>query len=151
MLFGAKITVFTDHKNLTYHNLNLQCICCWYNVLEEYSPTFKYIKGPNNVIADAFSRVPIKSSAEGMTTNGPNNKTKTTTSGNVNSFSIEFDDAPLLECFLNHPPIEQIRFPLDYTWIRQNQFEDELLQQTHQLKPIEYPIMDMGNDIQLNC
>ena len=76
-------------------------------------------------------------SCEGMTTNGPNNKTKTRTSGNVHTFSIDFDDASLLECFLNHPPIEQIRFPLDYIWIWQHRFEDELLQQMYQLKPME--------------
>jgi transposase InsO family protein len=151
MLFGAQLTVYPDHKNLTYHKLNLQCVCSWRNFLEEYSPTFKYIQGPDNVIADAFSRVPVKPSAEGMPINGPNNKTKTKIPGNVNSFSIEFDDAPLLECFLNHPPIEQMRFPLDYNWIRQNQFEDERLQQLQQLKPLEYPVMDMGNDIQLIC
>jgi hypothetical protein len=32
-----------------------------------------------------------------------------------------------------------------------DQFEDEQLQQMHQLKPLEYPNMDMGNDVQLIC
>jgi hypothetical protein len=79
--------------------------------------TTTYTKGPDNVIAAAFSQVPIKPSAKGTTTNGPSNRKTTMTPGKVNSFSIEFDDTALLECFLNHPPIEQICFPLDYNWI----------------------------------
>jgi hypothetical protein len=64
MLFGAQLTVYTDHKNVTYHNLNLQRVMRWCNVLEEYSPTFCYIKGPNNVVVDAFLRVPLMPSTE---------------------------------------------------------------------------------------
>jgi hypothetical protein len=69
----------------------------------------------------------------------------------LESFSIKFDNPQLLECFLNSPPIEQIRFPLDYEWIRQNQFDNQQLQELKQLKPLEYPIMDMGNDVKLIC
>jgi hypothetical protein len=100
---------------------------------------------------DAFSRVPIKPSTKGMTTKGPNNRKTKMTPSNVNSFSIEFDDTPLLEFFLNHPPMEHIYFPLDYNWIQHHQFEDEQLQQLYQLKPLEHQIMDMGNDIPLIC
>jgi hypothetical protein len=122
----------------------------WRNFLEEYSPTFLYIKGPDNVIADAFSRVPLKSSTEEVK-QGPDKTKNNPTEKVPESFSIEFDDPQLLECFLNHPPIEQMRFPLDYEWIRQNQFDDQQLQQLRQLKPLEYPVMDMGNDVQLVC
>jgi hypothetical protein len=84
--------------------------------------------------------------------NEPTNKLPhPSTATTAESFSIEFDDPQLLECFLNHPPIEQMRFPLDYEWIRQNQFDDQQLQQLRQLKPLEYPILDMGNDFQLIC
>jgi transposase InsO family protein len=148
MLYGAVLTVFTDHKNLTFQNLNSQRVVRWRNYLEEYNPTFKYIKGPDNVIADAFSRVPVKESAGGDEVKAirPSPSTK-----NAESFSIEIDDSELLDCFLNHPPIEQIRFPLDYEWIRQHQFEDEPLQQLRLNKPLEYPVLDMGNDLQLIC
>jgi hypothetical protein len=47
MFFGAQLTIYTDHKNLTYNNLNSQRIMRWRNLIEEYSSTFTYIKGPN--------------------------------------------------------------------------------------------------------
>ena len=57
MLLWAKLIVHTDHKNLTFNNLQTQYLLRWRCSVEEYSPTIQYIEGPENVIADTFSRL----------------------------------------------------------------------------------------------
>ena len=57
ILLGHQITVYTDHKNLTYHFFNTERVMCWRLILEESGPELKYIKGENNVVADALSRL----------------------------------------------------------------------------------------------
>ena len=62
MLLGARIKVFTDHKNLTHKlsSYSTQRVMRWRILIEEFGPTFEYKKGNENVIADAMSRVPTK-------------------------------------------------------------------------------------------
>jgi hypothetical protein len=71
MLLRAELHVHTDHKNLTFENLTSQRILCWRCYVEEYSPKMHYVRGPENVLADAFSCVPRTESTLGK--NMPNN------------------------------------------------------------------------------
>ena len=59
ILLGQRIRVFTDHLNLTYKNFNTERVMRWQLILEEYGPVLEYIKGENNVVADALSRLHI--------------------------------------------------------------------------------------------
>ena len=60
MLFGQKIAVFTDHKNLTYDNsdYNSDRVLRQRLLPEEYGAKIFYIKGEKNIVADSLSRLP---------------------------------------------------------------------------------------------
>jgi transposase InsO family protein len=58
MLYGAKIRIYTDHRNLTYNNLTSQRVLRWRCLLESFNAEWNYLEGKLNVLADAFSRLP---------------------------------------------------------------------------------------------
>ncbi len=57
MLWGQRINVYTDHKNLTQDGLGLMSdrVTCWRILLEEYAPKIIYLKGIHNTVTDAIS------------------------------------------------------------------------------------------------
>jgi hypothetical protein len=59
MLWGQRIIVYTDHKNLTRDGLGLTSdrVTRWRILLEEYAPEIIYIKGIHNTVADAISQL----------------------------------------------------------------------------------------------
>ena len=59
MLWGQCIKVFTDHKKLVTSALGgtSDRITRWRILLEEYNPETSYIKGVDNTVADAISRL----------------------------------------------------------------------------------------------
>ena len=58
---AAPVVVYTDHNPLTFLN-SLQCpnqrLIRWSLMLQSYWLEIRYIKGVENVVADALSRVP---------------------------------------------------------------------------------------------
>ncbi len=59
MLWGQRIIVYTDHKNLTRDGLGMGLrsnrVACLRILLEEYAPEIIYIKRIRNTVADAIS------------------------------------------------------------------------------------------------
>jgi len=59
MLWGQRIKVYTDHQNLIRDAIGSSSarVQRWRLLLEEYGPEIVYIKGPDNTVADALSRL----------------------------------------------------------------------------------------------
>ena len=120
MLLGAVLNVHTDHRNLIYNTEHTQRVLRWGLYTEEYHPTFHYVKGTDNAIADSISRLPRLESLV-RDDIGPKYSASTSTS----TFSIELDDESLLACFLNHLILtDNIQYPLDYNLIHDRQLLD---------------------------
>ena len=66
ILYGHRVKVYTDHKNLTHSNTQTvsQRIMRWRLIIEEFGIELIYIKGEHNVAADALSRMPRSNSTQ---------------------------------------------------------------------------------------
>ena len=60
ILFGYPLRVFSDHKNLVHAATvsQSQRVMRWRLILKEFGPDIIHIKGENNTVADAMSRLP---------------------------------------------------------------------------------------------
>jgi TusA-related sulfurtransferase len=116
MLLGARIKVFTDHKNITHAltSFATQRVLRWRLGIEEFNPTFNYIPGPDNTVADALSRVPTTSVSPLLKEKSPNKSRLKHSDPNedsemmfratVNSsYHSLLDEPQLMDCFLVHP------------------------------------------------
>ena len=107
ILLGHKIVVYTDHLNLTYKNFNTERVIRWRLILEEYGPELRYIKGSNNVVADALSRLPMNNDSH----------VSTNQEAMAEAFAVGDNELPL--------PTET--YPLSYAILAQEQAKDAAL------------------------
>ena len=132
MLYGCKeLHVHTDHKNLTYANLNSQRVLRWRLFLEEFAPQFHYIKGESNSLADALSRLPRLEGRESQSVStskhsmhAPEKHSSFGTPSENYGFSLLIDDNEIRDmfCHLTFPERDDDEaFALDYQSIAEAQ------------------------------
>ena len=51
--------VRTNHKNLVYKHFNTERVMQWRLLLKEFGPKLLYIKGENNIVANALSQLDL--------------------------------------------------------------------------------------------
>ena len=168
MLLGADLHVHTDHKNLTFANLQTQRVLRWRVCLEEYGPQFYYIEGIKNVIADTFSR--LGRSEESTASVGKNsipidiyrdtNKLSTVNTNTKDTFYSMLEDPELVECFanlpeedcyLNLPNVVEDEHPLDMELIKEKQYADETLIIRKDKYPKQYITKQIGTVHDIIC
>jgi RNase H-like domain found in reverse transcriptase len=149
MLFGCcELHVYTDHKNLTFNPLSTQRVLRWRLFIEEFGVTFHYIKGSDNMLADALSRLPFperrnthpfqpqKPSDAGNMPPDADDPNLALKDSDVDSFySMAIDDDNLLECFIHLPEQQGIPFNIDYQRIATTQMQDAALLEHAQKEP----------------
>ena len=167
---GADITVFTDHKNLTFENLQTQRVLRWRLYLEEFSPKLEYIQGEKNVVADTLSRLGRKEDVPPIV--GKNDApSKDTQTDFLDNFFSTFDEKEVVECFhsglsmetnllqfvkehdcfLNLAAIEKEESPLNLESIKESQDADEELQELKEKHPEMYFLKDIHQTQEVLC
>ena len=160
MLFGGRLTIYTDHKNLTFKTLSAQRVLRWRLYLEDFDVTFKYIEGKKNVLADCFSWLPImakptvgKKEQQGLgkLIDFVNIKIpKDEDDVFFNELPVLLpsicgnDDTDIIECFLNLPALQEMQCPITTTMIRNHQLNDPTLQLVRLEQPLLYPIKSIS-------
>ena len=112
ILLGHEIEVHTDHKNLVYKHFNTERVMHWRLLLEEFGPKLLYIKGTNNIVADALSRLNL-----------------TEDDFSAEAFAADESDFP-------------IQYPLSYRQIAFEQEKWPMLQQKLRDKPTVYKVAE---------
>ena len=160
ILYGAKITVFTDHKNLTFRTLSVQRVLWWRMYLDEFDLELCHIPGKENVLGDCFSRLPRMDRPVSV---GDDLKNKY---GEPRGTSIDFnllqvpehedvlergdvfffidEDNDVIECLLNLPELDVMPNPINIQNIRNHQQQDQNLLTIRQGNPIWYPIKNIS-------
>ena len=160
MLLGAKIEVYTDHRNLTYSNFNTQRVLRWRNYIEEYSPDMYYLEGKLNVLADAFSRLP-RFDSEGV--EGKSSGIQSAPQL-LSMHYTEVGEPELHECLKYLPELDDYHGvglsllnlpsttdnPLSYSWLKDCQDADTHLTEQCAEKDSKFEMRQFG-DIELIC
>ena len=126
MLLGQKLTIYTDHKNLTHEYSTHSCdrVLRQRLLIEEYGAELVYFPGNKNVVADALSRLP----------------TNETVSDTVNNTSENMEEIYLNRKLFN-PTLAEDKCPISFQNIKEHQ--DQHIEQHNDLSIL--PVKVFGN------
>jgi len=166
MLLGARITIYTDHKNILSIGDVSQRRLRWISYVDEYGPTIKYIVGSKNVIADQFLHMPqsrdqVPPTVGKKSATLDDNADTNVDSDPLNNHHVWIDDIKDFidcfsclageDCYLNIPSDIEDENPLDMEVIKEQQLIDNALQQ-HMLKDADrYTMKRIGTVKDIVC
>jgi RNase H-like domain found in reverse transcriptase len=124
MLYGCReLRVHTDHKNLTFNNLQTKRVLRWRLFIEEFGHQFHYVKGSDNPVADALSRLSFserQSSSNNIYPENPRDVLRPHGSSAApvldslaSFYTMVTDDPDLLDCFVHLPDQQDVPFQMD--------------------------------------
>ncbi|MGL5918199.1 MAG: hypothetical protein ACRCYM_03030, partial [Cetobacterium sp.] len=141
ILLGQKIIVHTDHKNILYGNLTNDRIIRWRLLLEEYGAEYHHIKGEENVVADALSRIDIESDE---VSTEPGKEVALCMSTLTRDESTELPDSAdisgMATCFAGSDEVAFERFPMKPALIAQEQKKDKKITKNFNSNKQEFKI-----------
>ena len=148
MLYGCpNLHVYTDHLNNVFTSdmtNQSQRVIRWGLFLEEFGVQLHHIKGIDNPLADALSRLDFDEAKN--PDSGADRPARDTQS------SMALDDDDLLDCFVNLPPASEVPFVLDYRTIREAQLRDaRLATSAREISRQVCHIIRLGHDLDLCC
>lgn len=124
ILLGQQIVVYTDHQNLTYKVFNVERVMRWRLIIEQFGVELRYIKGENNIVADALSRLGLEPSLK----------------SDCDPAVVETPSSRLLaEAFAFDESISD-EFPLQFKHIQLEQQKDQALMTKVRQQPSKYAV-----------
>jgi hypothetical protein len=139
ILLGQQLVVHTDHKNILYGNLSNDRITRWRLLLEEYGPEFVHVRGTDNVVADALSRLDADD-APNMEAETKNVATTMCMLVRDESYITPSASDPMTMaiCFTRRKDMEMETFPINPQLIEREQQKDKQIQASKQKNPNHY-------------
>ncbi len=149
MLYGCpEIHVYTDHRNNVFDNCTSQRVLRWKTFLDEYGIHMHHIKGEDNPLADALSRLHFDENI--LNRFEPQYKN----SGEDESqsfYSMAIDNDDLKCCFVNLPLNQVAPFVLDYKRLRAVQMRDARLQSLREKYPQSFCEQMLAPQVYVTC
>jgi len=126
ILYGNKIFVFTDHRNLTFNRLSSQRALRWRLLAEEFNITIIFRPDASNLAAGAISRLPLRHTEEPLA---------------IKELEMKFYDS-----YINLPiqTIISPNFYLHFSTIRQHQQNDPSLQHLPTSSPSQFKFLSIN-------